>query len=90
MMIDPFYKDIEVVRFKSTNYFENQLKGQDDFPIKLIVQNSMVQKSSTSVDSKTFIWAQFPKELVMVRLKDFYQVDQDDSDVENNLSDDED
>lgn len=57
ILVDPYYKDVEVVRFKSSQYFENQIMTQDDFIVKQIVQNSMVRKSPTSVDCKTFIWA---------------------------------
>ena len=88
MMIDPYYKDIEVVRFKSSLYFENVIKGQDDVPIKMIVQNSMVRKSPDSVDSKTYIWAQFPKDLVMMKLKDFHSEEEEEEDSDEEVSDD--
>jgi hypothetical protein len=69
MMIDPYYKEIEVVRFKSALYFEHQIKSQEDFVVKQIIQNSSVRKSPTCIDNKCYIWAQFQKDLIMIKLK---------------------
>ena len=43
----------------------------------MIVQNSMVRKSPASVDGKTYIWVQFPKDLVMMKLKNRYSEEED-------------
>jgi hypothetical protein len=34
MMIDPYCKEIEAVRFTSSQYFDNQATGREDFVVK--------------------------------------------------------
>ena len=89
ILIDPYYKNIEVVRFKSSLYFENLIKSQEDVPIKMVVQNSMVRKSPTSVDGKAYIWVQFPKDLIMMKLKNRHSDEDDEGDTDVEVSDDE-
>lgn len=50
----------------------------------------MVRKVPTSTDGKTYIWVQFPHDLLMMKLRNIYaEEDQSDSDDGNQSGDEE-
>jgi hypothetical protein len=83
MMIDPYYKEIEVVRFMSSQFFDTTVTAQEDYIVKQVIQNSMAKKSADSLDCKTYIWAQFSSDLIRCKLRNRFSLE----DAENESSD---
>lgn len=65
IVIDPFNDDTQIALFRSSNYFDDGIFQCTDVIIKTLIQSTMGKKRDTSF--KTYIWTQFPNEVVRSR-----------------------
>lgn len=90
VLIDPFYEETQVAHFRSNVHFENEIFGCNDTIVNSVIQSTMSKKRDLKF--KTYIWSQFPEQLIRSSLMRNVngQLDQEDSDVQNASDNDED
>ena len=62
LLVDPYYKDIQVALFKSSAIFDNNILNVNDFVVKACVQSSREWKDDLYFEIA--IWAQFQDAIV--------------------------